>query len=79
MVCVFILYGANMGIDWDRDGTHDLLGKATTTLREWTFSWVEISLRNEDGSTYVTCKSWALLINKVELVFLLLKEWKLFL
>ncbi len=31
------------------DGTHDLLGKATTTLREWLFSWCELSLLSESG------------------------------
>jgi hypothetical protein len=50
MVLPFIGNYSN-ALDFDRDGTHDVLGRITTSLREWTFSWVELSLRNEDGST----------------------------
>lgn len=30
--------------DWDADGSHDLIGKAITTFREFTFGSVQLAL-----------------------------------
>ncbi len=39
--------------DWDADGGHDLIGKAITTLREWTFPGTSLALIHPTKSTII--------------------------
>jgi C2 domain len=51
LFCLITIYLTDVGIevfDWDKDGIHELIGKFTTTLREFTFGNVQFGLKNPE-------------------------------